>query len=515
MRSSKKPAVIDLANAGKSSARQLHSALLEAETMRRRGHLDSAEKTCRKLLDVHPTYLGALQTFGLVALEKKNYPQAVNCFLTAAAEAPDDWSNYTNLAAAWLGLELPQMAALMLREARALNPKDAEVHFMLGEVSSDENEYEQAMQAYRAALSLNPEHDMALFRLCDCLINLGYFTEAKALLLRLRKLLPGAIAVISLMLQLPRGSLNIDFHKALDSAQKQASETESTFNNNKDFVLATILDREGAHDKAWEVLERANSDIYAEHEGFLEKLLARRAADLTSARAMTELAPPPDQDPVSLSRPTPLFILGPSRAGKTTLETLVGSHPGVKRGYENHAVEFAVKRASQSAGLISLKSLLLLPEPVHQSFASKFRNLLAANSDGATVVTNTNPGLIGSVGKLAQALPEARFVFLTRNQNDVVLRVLMKKYRKRNHHAYNLNTAHQYVEWYDEMTTVLEEKLPGRALRLRYEDMLNDTASTVASVLKLCGLEMDGLQLPEVGSDVGAAAPYSDRIMPS
>ena len=152
---------------------------------------------------------------------------------------------------------------------------------------------------------------------------------------------------------------------------------------------------------------------------------------------------------------------------------------------------------------------------MHQSFASKFRDLLAANSDGATVVTNTNPGLIGSVGKLARALPEARFVFLTRNQNDVVLRVLMKKYRNRNHHAYNLKTTHQYVEWYDDMTAVLEKKLPGRALRIRYEDMLNDTASTVSGVLQLCGVETGALRLPEVGSDVGAAAPYSNYIVSS
>lgn len=500
------------ADTSDGSARQLHAQLLKAEAMRRQGHLDSAEKICRQLLNYHPTYLGALQTFGLTALEKKNYPQAVNCFLTAAAEAHDDWTNYTNLAAAWLGLEVPQMAALMLREARNLNPNDPEVHFMLGEVASDDRDFGAAMEAYRTALALKPDHAPALFKLSDCLISLGYFTEASDLLLKLRKLRPGSIAVVHLLLQLPAGSLEMDFRKALEISRKQETESQQEFANNKTFVLASVFDREEAYDQAWDAICKANADIWDEHATPLKKALERRARDLEFVHQMTAVKPPSKGRSRSSARPVPLFILGPSRAGKTTLETLVACHPGVKRGYENHNVEFAVKRAAQTAGLVTLKSLLLLPTPLDQLFADKFRERAAASSDHADVLTNTNPGLIGSVGRLAQALPEARFVFMTRNHDDTTLRILMKKYRIGNHHAYSLESARQYVRWYDEMTAVLEQKLPGRALRLRYEDLVTDPSSGVGNVLELCGLQADELTLPEVGSDAGAAKPYCKHM---
>jgi tetratricopeptide (TPR) repeat protein len=490
------------------SARQLHSVLLDAEQNRRTGNLDIAEKICRKILNVHPKYIGFLQTFGLIALEKKHYPQAVNCFLTAAAEAPDDWTNYSNLAAAWLGLGIPQMASLALQEARKLNPHDAEVHFMMGEVFSDDREYELAMQAYRDALALNPKHSTALFKLCDCLINLGYFSEAKKLLIRLQKLRPDSVAVVHLMSQFPVNAFQTDLSKALDATSLLPTETKEEFENNQLFVRANLLHRAGRYEDSWRALQAANDYMHQHQNVELKKSAARRARDLDFASSFPKLKAPSGHSVSASRRPVALFIAGPSRAGKTTLETLVGCHSGVKRGYENHKVEFAVKRASQKAGLVTLRSLPLLPEPLHQSFAETFREIIAASAEGAAVFTNTNPGLIGSTAKLAMALPEARFIFVTRDKMDLALRVFMKKYKSGNHYSYNLEAIQNYLVWYEKMVDLLHEKLPGRSIKLRYEDIVGNPSRAVEASLSLCGVEADALELPQVSSDVGVAEPY-------
>ena len=491
-----------------SSLRSLHGQLVEAESRRRAGQLTEAERICRSLLAEHPTYLGALQTFGLVSLEKNNYPQAVTCFLTAAAEAPNDWTNYTNLAAAWLGLEVPQMAALMLREARMLNPQDPEVHFMLGEVFAEDREYEDAMLSYREALHVDPDHKLALFKLSDCYINLGYFEEARAHLFRLHKLQPDAIAVINLLFQLPENMVDLDFEAAIKQCQKTDTETQAEYTNNKAFVLAAVKDRKGDHENAWKTIASANAAIYPEHGNELKSVFERRAKNLEAARSIKTANLIQSSNKAKCDGPVPLFIQGVSRSGKTTLETLLGSHPDIKRGYENHAVEFATTRASQMAGLISIRHLPLLPGPLLPSFAEHFREKMVTSSGGKKVVTNTNPGIIGSMGKVAEAVPEARFIFLTRNRNDAALRIFMKKYKSGNHHAYNLSTIYQYIDWYEAMIEALEAKLGTRAISVKYEDLICHPSSIAQCAFKLCGLDGRSVELPEIGSDVGAAKPY-------
>ena len=495
-----------------SSLRALHTKLIQAETSRRAGELDKAERICRSLLEEHPTHLGALQTFGLVALEKKNYPQAVTCFLTAAAEAPSDWTNFTNLGAAWLGLELPHMAVVMLREARSLNPQDPEIHFMLGEVFAEDREYEDAMAAYREALALEPNHKLALFKLSDCYINLGFFHEARDLLLRLRKLRPDAIAVVNLLFQLPKGMVDLDFKKAVDRCEKQDSETRQDYENSKAFVRAAILDREGDYEAAWNAIKPANAAVYPEHTKALKPVLDRRARELEAARSLKASSLGKSSGKAKRDAPVPLFIQGVSRSGKTTLETLIDCHPDIKRGYENHAVEFATVRASQTAGLVSIRSLNTLPDPLLPSFAQHFRDKLASSSSGNTVITNTNPGLIGAIGRVAQALPEARFVFLTRNRDDAALRIFMKKYKSGNHHAYDMATAYQYIDWYEAMIEALTGKLGERAIHIRYEDTVANPSAAVRSVFDLCRLASTSLDLPMIGTDVDAAKPYANFL---
>jgi len=488
----------------------LHKRLVDAEKKRNQGRLKEAETICRQLLDTDPTYVGALQTFGLVAMEQKNYRQAVTCFLTAAATAPTDPTNFTNLAAAWLGLEIPDMAAVMLREARRLDDENPAIHHLLGDVFSHNKQFAEAMTSYRDALAIDPDFDQSLLKLCQCYLNLGYFDKAAELLSRLRRLRPDIISVAHMLLQLPRHMIDdtLDLHAVVRKAKKLQGETQAEFDTKKSFVEAAILDRQAKHGEAWQVLCDINGklDLEAQTLWAAQSENHNKALAATTALDGSKLPRPRDRKPTD--GPAPLFILGPSRAGKTSLEKLVGNHGDVNRGYEGEIVQFACRRAAQKAGLVNITSLAQLPKNLHGAFATEFRQRLAETNPDHKLVSITTPGLISSAGLLAQNLPEARFVFVRRNRDDTAFRIFMKNYQSGNHYNHDLNNAYAYIDWYGEMIDVLSEKLRQRAIIVEYADMIADPAAVVARVNELCGLPDDHSGLPDIGSDTGAADPY-------
>ncbi|MEM1376582.1 MAG: sulfotransferase [Pseudomonadota bacterium] len=489
--------------------RNMHAALMQAETKRREGDLRGSEKLCRAILAEDPLYVGALQTFGLVSIAKENFPQAVTCFTTAAAEAPEDWTNFLNLGITWLGLEQPQMAALMLREARKLNDSDAETLRLLGEIAMDQREYDAAMASLRGALERNPDDLKAMAKLADCYANLGFFDKAQTILTELHEKRPDWIAVLGMLLQLPRGMTDIDFGAAIGKVKPQASEPAEIFENTKQFLQAANHDREGEPEKAWDILVAANAHVHASNQRRHQKALERRKSELEAARTINVGSAAKTK---SDARTAPLFIMGASRAGKTTLEVVLSAHADIHRGYENDDVSNACKRASQSAGLTKISRLSGLPEPLHGSFSDFFESHIDQVAAQKKYITNTNPGLIGSAAQLANALRHARFVFVTRDRNDLALRIFMKKYKRGNEYAYDLSTIFKHIDWVETMIALLVKKLGKRALHIRYEELVADPQLVSEQVLDLCGLHKAGFTAAAVGSDVGASAPYRMQL---
>ncbi|MEO1160803.1 MAG: tetratricopeptide repeat protein, partial [Pseudomonadota bacterium] len=459
-----------------ATVNSLHKRLVEAEKKRKQGRLKEAETMCRALLDTDPTYVGALQTFGLVAIEQKNYRQAVTCFLTAAATAPTDPTNFTNLAAAWLGLEIPDMAAVMLREARRLDDKNPAIHHLLGDVFSHNKQFAEAMKSYRDALAIDPDFDQSLLQLCQCYLNLGYFDKAAELLVRLRKLRPDVVSVAYMLLQLPGHMIDdtLDLHAVLRKARKQQGEMQADFDSKKAFVEAAILDRQAKHGEAWQVLCDINGKLNREAQALWATQSEAHNESLSAAIALDGSKLPRPRDRKPADGPAPLFILGPSRAGKTTLEKLVGAHGDVNRGYEGEVVQFASRRAAQKAGFVNIASLAQLPKNLLGSFAAEFRQRLSDTNPDHKLVSITTPGLISSAGLLAQNLPEARFVFIRRDRDDTAFRIFMKSYSSGNHYNHDLKNAYAYIDWYAEMIDVLSGKLRQRAVVIDYADMIAD-----------------------------------------
>jgi hypothetical protein len=274
------------------------------------------------------------------------------------------------------------------------------------------------------------------------------------------------------------------------------------------FTRAGAHDKAGRHADAWEYLVAANRPPFLQNRDAYRKAIKMQEIFLAGARKCAVM--PESRDACRDGHPLSLFILGPSRSGKTTTEQLASALDGVKRGYENPIVENAVRRAFQTAGLPTRDRIFELPPPLDEQCRDFYLEELGERAGSAKVFTNTLPGQIPGVLRIAAVLPNARFIFVKRDPDDIGLRIYMKKYRRGNNYAYDIGNIREHVAWYYRMVDVVAERIPHISTVIQYENMIADPAAALESIAELCGLAPPDAPLPRLGDDRECAAPYRE-----
>lgn len=480
--------------------------LVEVEQVRKSGDIGRAVKLGESLIDDYPDYVAALHTLGLAHMRRNAHWHAVSCFMKAAMLNPGEWTILASLAQAYLGLGANEMAAYTLEQARALKEDDAEIHYTLGLIYDREREYERAAEAFERALALKPGHDQAALSLGGCLVHLGNQEAAGKAFLKCHKTDPTSIGPVAGSAQLAGRYSLFDEEAALSVVAEPPGQDSMSFKAAIAFTRAHVLHRKGEFEAAWNELLTANRFIDQRDPEGRGRHFERREATTRWIDEHKLAAPAGAGDP---GLPVSLFIMGVSRSGKTTMERVLATLPGVKRGYENPIIELAVRRASQTAGMLTVSQLLSLPPELGEAFAGNYRKELQVRAEATKVFTNTHPGRITDVGHLAARVPNVRILFVVRDRNDTALRIFMKHFREGgNLYAYDLQSVFREIDWYHNTMAKWQERLPGICRTIRYEQLVEDPQGAVAVAAELCGLEPVDESALQVGDDRGCATPY-------
>jgi tetratricopeptide (TPR) repeat protein len=477
--------------------------LERVEALRQRGQLDQARTACELLVARHPEYFGALYTLGLIYADKGHYPQALGCLVRAVMLNPQSWKALTALTTVYLELGAGEMAAITLEQARQLEPEEPGILLTLGEIYREDCEYELAQDTYRKALAADRSLEPATIGLAVCCAYLGRHSEAAELLESVIKRGHSSHTILVELLNLKSSCVTVDVLSELEKIVRPENEDAAHFESAAAFVRATVMDRCGRHVEAWDQMVAANRTHYAHWREEAAALAKTQRANLAQLQTKS-IKVKGDTGGLPLS----LFILGPSRSGKTTMETLVASLAGVKRGFENPNVENAIRRTFQTASLLTSKMFEVLPPKLDPLCGDLYQKELARRAGHAKVFTNTHPARIHDVARVAAAFPNVRFIFIKRDIEDNMLRIFMRKYREANAYSYDLKSIRDHLIWYHQMIDVLAEKLPNIVRVIRYEDIVADPATALEKAKDLCGLSAGGVSLPDIGDDRGCAVPY-------
>ena len=98
---------------------------------------------------------------------------------------------------------------------------------------------------------------------------------------------------------------------------------------------------------------------------------------------------------------------------------------------------------------------------------------------GYEVTTSTGPHLLQSVMYLADKLPNAYFIFVNRDQQDVAPEMFTTDYEKGNYYSYDPNNIMEYLNFYKEASDKLEAKAPNRIMHFAFEQIIENPSSVV------------------------------------
>ncbi|HEY2411987.1 MAG TPA: tetratricopeptide repeat protein [Pirellulaceae bacterium] len=157
------------------------------------GRLDLAEPIYREILAVDPKPADALHLLGVIASQRGQFASAVAYIQQALAHDNTQSGYYINLGNAQTALGNHEEAANAHRRAVALQPDLAEAHCSLGNSLKAQGKMNEAVASYNLALELKPDLAVAHSNLGAALKALGQLDDAIRCYERAVELMPNLV----------------------------------------------------------------------------------------------------------------------------------------------------------------------------------------------------------------------------------------------------------------------------------------------------------------------------------
>jgi tetratricopeptide (TPR) repeat protein len=435
-------------------ARDVTALLNGAAACYAQGRLNDAADLYRQAAAVDPKDLRPLYSLALIDIRRGRLEDARQQLRVVTAQDPSLYPAQQNLGAVCQNLNLWQEAADAYRRALRLNPTAAETHFSLARALTVLGQVAESSACYRA-LAANPSVRLrALTRLA--LLDPALIDEQDLTALQRAADDPGTVA-----------ATRIEAYFALGQVLEQRSADQAAFaafragNRLKHDALMASPDLAARPD----ALERAH-DLAAHFvldrfdEAFLQRGLHRGS---TSA--------------------APIFIIGMPRSGSSLIEQILSSHPDVHGMGENATLSAVVDQGfTEPEGAAGWGDLA-------QAYLGSMRQR-GWNGAGRFVDKTLENHL--RVGMIHLMFPKSVIIDSTRDPVDTCLSCYRQLFTEGNETLYDLRQIGRAYVRYRRVMEHWDRVLPGRVIRVEHEKLAADTEGQIRwLVSEACKLEWD------------------------
>lgn len=270
------------------------------------------------------------------------------------------------------------------------------------------------------------------------------------------------------------------------------------------YALHNRLHRLRRFPESWEALQCA---MQAKRQATPYKEESQR--QLFAALRATDLPQPPAAAPLS-GDPRPIFIVGMHRSGTTLLEHLLAGHSTVTDGGETYTFTARLSEATDHhcSGVVDLTALARLETLDWDALGDSWRSYARWRASGHAALTEKLPSNFLSVGLIARALPEARFLHMRRDPIDVCFSNLRTFFGQAAAYSYDQQQLAAYYLEYQGLMAHWQAQLPGRILDIDYDQLVQDPVARMRGVMAFCGLpfEPEAMDAGRRGGSVATAS---------
>jgi tetratricopeptide (TPR) repeat protein len=458
------------------------TAALQADERRR------PEELFREILTKDPSHVAALCGLAALALSADRPIEAERLLRHALRQSARLPLAYRGLGPALVRLGRLEEAEAAVRYLEKIEPDSPQTWVAIAGVATRMLRLEQALDAYERAALLMPDEAGLRISAGHLQKTLGRRPESEASYKAALQSDPGRAEAWWSLADLKNyvfSDAEIAEMQRLLSSDKRQRSNEAQLQ----FALGKALEQRAAYAQAFVHYAEGNA-LRRLDEPFDIGMFERRCARI---RAFFDAgffaAHRGSGDP----SPAPIFIVGLPRSGSTLLEQILASHSQVQGTMELQNILAMVAQfddlSSSRDGYPETVGRASLPQ-----FAALGRRYLEETAplrSGRAHFTDKLPNNFSHIGLITAILPRAIVIDARRHPMDACFSTFKQCFAEGQTFSYDLTDLGRYYNCYLSLMDHWDAVLPGRVLRVQYEEVVREPEANIRRLLAHCGLDFE------------------------
>lgn len=417
--------------------------------------LDEAETLLENALKLAPNYRAARVDYIRVLLDAQKYMKAHDVVAGLLELDPESNDLLPLYAAACVGLGRYQRAIEVYRRLLAASPS-AELHVALGHSLQTIGRQKEAVESYEAAATIRPSFGDAYWSLAN--LKTYHFSEDEIARMR---------------------------------AEEAAPATDVVDRYHLCFALGKAYEDRMQYAESWEFYERGNALKRAEcsYRSEIVETITRRQVEVCTAEFFSARAG------VGAPDPDPIFVVGLPRSGSTLVEQILASHSQIDGTQELPEI---LRMVGELEGPRSAPENPRYPGVLVKLEPETFRILGERYMRDTRVYRGNKPFFIDKmpnnfrhIGLIHLMLPNAKIIDVRREPMACCFSNFKQLFASGQEFTYSIEDIARYYTTYLELMRHWDAALPGRVMRVFYEDTVNDLQGNVRRILEFCNLKFE------------------------
>lgn len=488
-----------------------HPQLVSAAEHLQAGKLALAEPLIREVLKEHPTDVSAMRLLADIGIQLNRYEDAKNLLERALELAPDFTLARNNYALVLLRSQELTEALEQVDSLLSEDPNNPRYLILKGSILVRMGDHPPALAIFEKILASYPHQAAAQLSYGHTLKTVGRVDESIAAYRKAIEISPTIGEAYWSLANLKTFRFTDEDIAAMHAAVT-ADGGDADDQSHIAFALGKALEDRKEYDESFKYYKRGNAIRKIEHGYDPKKNMfnAVRQIHTCTAEFFEQRAGQGCQTP------DPIFILGLPRAGSTLLEQILASHSSVEGTAELPDI-IAISR--ELGGRTKDNPATLYPEILAELSPQKLQELGEGYLESTRIQRSDTPFFIDKmpnnflhIGLIHLILPRAKIIDARRHPMAGCFAGYKQLFAKGQTFTYRLTDIGHYYRNYVKVMDHWDEVLPGRVLRVQYEDMVADSDTLIRRVLDYCELPFEEQCLRFYETDRAIRTPSAEQV---